>query len=46
MDNIRYGRLNATDEEVYAAAKTANAYDFILRLPGEFHGEVGARPPA
>jgi len=43
MDNIRYGRLNATDEEVYAAAKTANAYDFILRLPGEFHGEVGER---
>jgi ATP-binding cassette, subfamily B, multidrug efflux pump len=43
MDNIRYGRLNATDEEVYAAAKTANAYDFISRLPGEFNGEVGER---
>jgi ATP-binding cassette, subfamily B, multidrug efflux pump len=43
MDNIRYGRLNATDEEVYAAAKTANAFDFIMRLPGEFTGEVGER---
>ena len=32
-DNIRYGKLNATDEEVYAAAKLANAHDFILRLP-------------
>ena len=33
MDNIRYGRLDATDEEVYAAAKLANAHDFITRLP-------------
>jgi len=33
MDNIRYGRLNATDEEVIAAAKLANAHDFITRLP-------------
>jgi ATP-binding cassette subfamily B protein len=32
-ENIRYGRLNATDEEVEAAAKLANAHDFILRLP-------------
>ncbi len=43
MDNIRYGRLNATTEEVSAAAKTANAYDFITRLPGEFNAEVGER---
>ena len=33
MDNIRYGRLDATDEECIAAAKTANAHDFITRLP-------------
>ena len=35
-DNIRYGRLDATDEEVYEAAKIANAYDFITRLPQGF----------
>ncbi len=33
MDNIRYGRLNATDEEVIAAAKLANAHHFITKLP-------------
>ncbi|RCW17231.1 ABC transporter [Streptococcus gallolyticus] len=33
MDNIRYGRLNATDDECIAAAKLANAHDFIKRLP-------------
>ena len=33
MDNIRYGRLDATDEEVYAAARLANADKFISRLP-------------
>ena len=32
-DNIRYGKLDATDEEVEAAAKLANAHDFIKRLP-------------
>jgi len=37
MENIRYGRLDATDEEVYEAAKIANAYDFITRLPDGFH---------
>ena len=37
MDNIRYGRLDATDEEVYEAAKIANAYDFITRLPEGFN---------
>ncbi len=36
MENIRYGRLDATDEEVYEAAKIANAYDFITRLPNGF----------
>ncbi len=37
MENIRYGRLEATDEEVYKAAKIANAYDFIMRLPEGFN---------
>lgn len=32
-DNIRYGKLNATDEEVIEAAKLANAHEFIMRLP-------------
>lgn len=36
MDNIRYGKLDASDEEVYKAAKIANAYDFITRLPNGF----------
>lgn len=35
-ENIRYGRLDATDEEVYAAAKLANAHDFITRLPNGY----------
>ena len=33
MDNIRYGQLEATDEECIAAAKLAGAHDFITRLP-------------
>jgi len=33
MDNIRYGKLDATDEECMEAAKLANAHDFITRLP-------------
>jgi ATP-binding cassette subfamily B protein len=37
MENIRYGRLDATDEEVYEAARIANAYDFITRLPEGFN---------
>jgi ABC-type multidrug transport system fused ATPase/permease subunit len=32
-DNIRFGKLDATDEEVIAAAKMANAHDFIMQLP-------------
>ena len=35
-ENIRYGKLNATDEEIYAAAKRANAHDFITRLPNGY----------
>ena len=42
MDNIRYGRLDATDEEVYKAAKIANAYDFIMRLPEGFNTMLSA----
>ncbi len=37
MDNIRYGRLDATDEECVSAAKTANADGFIRRLPEGYH---------
>ena len=37
MDNIRYGKLDATDEEVYAAARLANADGFIKRLPEGYH---------
>jgi len=33
MENIRYGKLDATDEEVVEAAKLANAHGFIIRLP-------------
>lgn len=36
MENIRYGRLNATDEEVIAAAKTASAHGFIKHLPERY----------
>ena len=35
-ENIRYGKLDATDEEIIKAAKIANAYDFIMRLPHGF----------
>ena len=37
MENIRYGRLSATDEEVIEASKIANAYEFITRLPQGFN---------
>ena len=40
MDNIRYGKLDATDEECIAAAKLANAHDFITRLPKGYHTEL------
>lgn len=42
MDNIRYGRLDATDEEVYEAARLANADDFISTLPEGYHTELTA----
>ena len=40
MDNIRYGNLDATDEECIAAAKLAGADDFITRLPGGYDTEL------
>ena len=43
MDNIRYGRLDATDEECIRAAQLANADSFIRRLPGGYHTELSER---
>ncbi len=40
MENIRYGKLDATDEECIAAAKLANAHDFITRLPDGYQTEL------
>lgn len=40
MENIRYGRLDATDEEVIAAAKAAHAHHFIKTLPGGYQMEL------
>jgi len=42
-DNIRYGRPDATDEEVIAAAKAAQAHDFILSLPDGYDTALGQR---
>jgi ATP-binding cassette, subfamily B, multidrug efflux pump len=43
MDNIRYGRLDATDEEVFEAARLANADAFIRRLPEGYETNIGER---
>lgn len=43
MENIRYGRIDASDEEVIAAARAANADDFITRLPEGYQTEAGER---
>jgi len=43
LDNIAYGRPGAAVEEVVAAAKAANAHDFIMTLPGGYASEVGER---
>ncbi|MFN8384324.1 MAG: ABC transporter ATP-binding protein [Anaerolineales bacterium] len=43
MENIRFGRPDATDEEVYAAAKLANADTFIERLPEKYETVLGER---
>ena len=43
LDNIRYGRNEASDEEVIAAAKKANAHDFIMELPDGYYTDCGQR---
>lgn len=42
-ENILYGRLDATDEEVYEAAKRANIHDYILSLPNGYETQIGER---
>ena len=42
-ENIGFGREGATDEDIVAAAKAANAHDFIMDLPKEYETEVGER---
>jgi ATP-binding cassette subfamily B protein/subfamily B ATP-binding cassette protein MsbA len=42
-ENILYGKLDATDDELIAAAKAANCYEFIARLPEGFDTSVGER---
>lgn len=42
-DNIRYGRPDATREEVIEAAKNANAHDFIMSLPNGYETDIGQR---
>lgn len=42
-DNIRYGRLDATRDEIIVAAQSANAHDFIMRLPKQYDTELGER---
>ena len=43
MENIRYGRPDATDEEVIEAAKRANAHEFIVELPNGYETDIGQR---
>ncbi|MBO1510129.1 ABC transporter ATP-binding protein [Metabacillus bambusae] len=42
-ENIRYGNPSANDEEIIAAAKHANAHDFIMNLPNGYNSEIGQR---
>lgn len=42
-DNIRYGKLDASREEIVEAAKKANAHDFILSLPDGYNTDIGQR---
>lgn len=41
MENIRFGKLGASDEEVYAAARAANAHEFITSFPEGYRTIVG-----
>lgn len=43
MENIRYGKPGATDEEVIRAAKMANAHEFIMELPDGYQTDIGQR---
>ncbi|NHM31694.1 ABC transporter ATP-binding protein [Neobacillus terrae] len=43
MENISYGNPHACDEEIMAAAKCANAHDFIMKLPDGYQSEIGQR---
>ena len=43
LDNIRYGKLDAREEEIIAAAKKANAHDFIMALPHGYATDIGQR---
>lgn len=42
-DNIAFGKVGVTEEDIVKAAKMANAYDFIMELPNQFKTEVGER---
>ena len=42
-DNIRYGKLDATNEEIIEAAKNANAHEFIMELPNGYNTDIGQR---
>lgn len=43
MENIRFGKLDASDEQVMEAARKAHCHEFIMQLPGGYHSEVGER---
>lgn len=43
MENIRYGKPEATDEEVIQAAKSANAHEFIMSMPDDYDTDIGQR---
>lgn len=43
MENIRYGKPDASDEEVICAAKAANAHDFIMEMPEDYDTDIGQR---
>jgi ABC-type multidrug transport system fused ATPase/permease subunit len=42
-ENIRYGRLDASDTDVIEAATAANAHGFVMRLPGQYEAKIGER---
>ena len=43
FENILYGRLNATEDDVIAAAKAANAHEFIAKIPDKYQAQIGER---